>query len=65
MVTVEPTTPAFPPEPLEQEVPAFDLGPAATSGDGEVKSVVVTAPTTASTDKPARRKLKRGDASIE
>jgi hypothetical protein len=65
MVTVEPTTPAFAPEPLEQEVTTLDLGPAANSGDSEVKSVVVTANTTPSTDKPVRRKLKRGDTNTE
>ena len=65
MVTVEPTTPTFAPEPLEPAVPTFDLGLAASSGEGEVKSVVVTGPTTPSIDKPARRKLKRDDTNIE
>ena len=65
MVTVEPTTPTFAPEPLEQEVPTLDLGPPANSGDDEVKSVVVTATTTPSTEKPVRRKLKRGDTNTE
>ena len=65
MVTVEPTTPTFAPEPLEQEVPTLDLGPPANSGDGEVKSVVVTATTAPSTEKPVRRKLKRGDTNTE
>ena len=65
MVTVEPTTPTFAPEPLEQEVPTLDLGPPVNSGDGDVKSVVVTATTTPSTEKPVRRKLKRGDTNTE
>ena len=64
MVVVEPTTPTFAPEPLtqEQEIPTFDLGMGST---GEEKSITVTTATTPAAEKPARRKLKRGDGSTE
>lgn len=64
MVIAEPMTPAFAPEPMtREEVPTFDLEGMGRSGDE--KNITVTASTTSTADKPARRKLKRGDANIE